>query len=247
MPALRAAPSTPITLHLRRSAAVLEGRRQGRIHPFDLAIKLLERIEKTFQEAKRQVTAGAGLVITGTLAADFCVKRAQALCKHAKSATDEKQSAIDFEVLLESSPLSDEIKAGREKEIRRTDTPLPGRDQLCLTQRPYSLPDFRKLIEVADRLAALPRTQLMTLLDSFQRDNGITAYINLIYQARRSPELHAALGLADLKAPFTTWAKDSPLLLRERPECKNQADTALADLIVVSRLRSDPPSLRETP
>lgn len=213
---------------------------EGQKDAFAVVADLVERIRKS----PAGVDAGVGMVITGSLNADFCMARAKALCNNAKR-RGKNGSAIDFEHILEGFPFSDDINALREKDfLLANPPPIPGMTKLLRTQRPYSADDFSDLLKRARKLQDIPRTQLSLLLDAFAPGkDALTAFITLLYQVARgdgqTPSLRDALGLPSSLASLD---KLPPHLLRKRDEAAGLWDTGLVDLIEVSGLLARPES-----
>lgn len=172
------------------------------ILPGSLALRIASRLEVWIEEESRAIadlpeilrresgldhlTFGAGLVLCGyTFPVRYQHALAKELQKSAKSVSygsGQPVSAIDFEVLTESSPLSESLKSARDL----TDaTEEPRFRRSC---RPYTAERFGELIARMARLRTvkLATSQLYALQDGVRE--GRSVFLNfLCYQIARKP------------------------------------------------------------
>lgn len=202
-----------------------------RTDAFTFTRDLLREIDKLGAEgrgADDRIHAGAGVLITKTLAADYSCRRAADHCKHAKAMID-RGSAIHFEHLLSGSPEIHSVAHGQQQGDAAAQ-----RSEFAMTQRPYALGDLDTLVETAHKLTArrLPRAQLQSLRDSFERD-PTSARLTLLYQMARTPALRELL-LTGAKTPLASVT--IPDLWLRPPHDAEPWSTALPDLIEFARM-----------
>lgn len=185
---------------------------------FTFVRSLLQGIEKV-KVNDEPLHAGAGIVITKSLAADYCCSRAMALCKDAKDQIAQG-SVVNFDFLLAGSPDATEAEASTRME---------------LTQRPYTLTDFSKLVDTARAVSGrrLAKSQLQGLRDAFERDPA-TAELTLLYQISRTPELRQLLLDPADQTNHLARVTIPPLWWRP-PQGSKASSTAISDLIDIAR------------
>jgi CRISPR RNA silencing complex Cmr2 subunit-like protein len=171
------------------------------ILPGSLAIHIATQLQRWIEEESRAITDlpqllldqklppfitfGAGLVLCGyTYPVRYQYDLAKDLQKSAKSIScksGKPVSAIDFEVLTESSPLSETLKSAR---VLTDATEEPKFWRSC---RPYTAEEFARLLERMGRLRGKGITsQLYALQDGVREGKRI--FLNfLCYQIARKP------------------------------------------------------------
>lgn len=201
---------------------------------------LLQSIESKGKE--EGITAGAGIVVTKTLAADYCFRRASELCKEAKHRVKGKKgqsspSVVNFEFLLSGSP---EVH-GVAHEHGQSDEAAE-RSGFALTQRPYPLSDFGRLVDLAREIRnkGIAKAQLMNLRDAFLHDPA-SARLTFLYQLARTAELREIF-FAGATSGLSTAA--IPHFVLRPPDGKLPESTALPDLIDISRAMQGPETVR---
>lgn len=211
-----------------------------RVDVFAATNRILSFIEQRFEGTAWSIGAGAGIVITRNLPADYGFEVARRLCKNAKSAIAEDdpnaRSAIDFEVILGGSPLAEDIERLREAGSRAWTLRDGSTRRVRLTQRPYPLGRFQELLRRATLVKRLPRAQVMGLRRMLLDTSADLVNLNLQYQLARQtrPDLAEALGVTSLGGRID---EVSEWLLRTWVSGGTARwATALPDLIEVSGL-----------
>jgi len=179
--------------------------------------------------------AGAGVVITSGLPADFCFGLAHDLCERAKgrlvAGDGADRSAIDFAVVAGGAMFSESGKVRDRREVALGTARVA--EKVELSQRPYTLSRFEALLELADRVdgTGVGRSLLVALRDALDKSPE-TAALSWAYQLARHRRLREAFG-ASLDRPvheLSEW-------LFHPVDGDDGWATAVPDLIEVLRVR----------
>lgn len=192
------------------------------ILPAALALRVVERLPSWIKEECRgieglaELTFGAGLVLCSShYPVRYQYELARELQKNAKKKfyAGEKVSSIDFEVLTESSPLSEDLASSRALVYR---TEEPGFFRTC---RPYTMAGFAELLQRIKKARAheVATSQLYTLQSGSAEGRSI--FLNhLRYQIARKAAGRGYQGwlesfdvpVGDPKAIESFFIKDLP-------------------------------------
>lgn len=179
--------------------------------------------------------AGAGVVMTSGLPADFAFDLAHDLCERAKGrlAGDGggDRSAIDFAVVASGAMFSESGKVQDRREVALGTARVT--EKVELSQRPYTLSRFEALLELADRVdsSGAGRSSLVALRDALDQSPE-TAALSWAYQLARHRRLREAFG-ASLDRPV----HDLSEWLFHPMDGDGGWATAVPDLIEVLRVR----------
>lgn len=179
---------------------------------FDFAKKLISKIVKKLKEYRKplpnelreKLGLSAGVVIAhNNYPALYLVEYAEQLLKSAKKhgKKENYQSAIDFAILTESSPLSMDIKTLRERLYKRADEIKKGKScELNLISRPFTLEEFSTFLKNAKSLKAeVARSQIYLIRESVQNHSKKVAEVNFMYQ----------LAQCEKNKSWQKWIKDT--------------------------------------
>ncbi|MGA2403993.1 MAG: hypothetical protein ABSG91_20180 [Syntrophobacteraceae bacterium] len=171
--------------------------------PADKAFRFVEQITKDVTsrlhacgiipgELCHKMGLSAGILVAHDhFPALYLVEYAEQLLKNAKRYGKRNrpgpQSAIDFAILTDSSPLSTEISSVRQSLYSRSEEIRRGRyRKMNLTSRPYTLSEFSEFLKNAKALKAfVPPSQIYMLRESLQNRHKEEAEINFMYQVAR--------------------------------------------------------------
>lgn len=208
----------------------------GKLDAFTLTNSLIDSIERTFDGSSfaGQVKVGVGILITKNLGADYCFRRAQDLCKQAKSrrlmgaasSSAISTSSVSIELLLDGSA-ADQTLAEEHEAAARSAGPAQ-----ILRAHAYTKAQFTELLAAAKALLddGVAASQLSHLRQIFEEDRP-TAVLTLLYQAARDEKLRKAiLG----ERPLTPESLPE-FVLRPRTGYTDRFETAIPDLIDITR------------
>ncbi len=150
-------------------------------------------IRKTFDAdlvaTIQQIGLGIGVIIADVkFPIRYLVDYAENLLKSAKRLTYQNttvRSAIDFLVITGGSPISTKLEELRKTRYERIgDNP---NETLKLTAKPYSLPDFERLIADAEAMSELPSSQFRQLHRSLESGQAVSDLFFRYQFARLDP------------------------------------------------------------
>lgn len=203
----------------------------------DIAVRLLRDVEASMEGTPLagQVGAGAGLVVSNGLPADFAFGLAHKLCDRSKQAlrrTKDERSAIDFAVIAGGSTFSESGVLDDERNVALGTG--RGTEKVRISQRPYVLSRFERLLQAARRLeeSSVGRSALMRLREALEQ-RPESAALTWAYQMARDAKLREALD-AQLARPLS---EISEWLFAPTGEDRVPWATAVPDLIEVMRIR----------
>lgn len=169
--------------------------------PANKTLAFTEKLVKEIQDGLREITPtdlqkGVGMSAGVVLAhhnypALYLVEYAEQLLKlakkHGKKDADNPQSAIDFAVLTDSSPLNTEIsELRRSLYVRLEKVGKLKQIELNLLSRPYTLDEFSEFLDRARKLKThVPHSQIHLMRGFVQNDARRVAELNFLYHVAR--------------------------------------------------------------
>jgi len=149
-------------------------------------------LDKTPSDLQKGVGMSASVVLAHhNYPALYLVEYAEQLLKlakkHGKKDADNPQSAIDFAVLTDSSPLNTEIsELRRSLYFRREEARKVKQIELNLLSRPYTLDEFSEFLDSARKLKThVSKSQIQLMRGFVQNDARRVAELNFLYQVAR--------------------------------------------------------------
>lgn len=164
----------------------------------DIAEKLILKIEKELQAIKatpealrRKMGLSAGIVIAHhNYPALYLVDYAEQLLENAKKRgkrnLEAPESAVDFAILNDSSPISEEISILRKEMYEREEKQGARTTKLRLTSKPFTLDEFREFLKYAGTLKHVSQSQVYLIRSFVQNHPKAVSEINFLYQVVRS-------------------------------------------------------------
>lgn len=203
------------------------------------AAAVLERVGKRLAAVDSgEVGVGAGLVVTRSLGARQAFELAEALVRGSKAAARVRgapnAAVLDFEIVGGGDILSESIERMRSGRRLR----LHGHGALVLGQRPFTLPELLRVVDVAEQLDTDDRSALYAMRDAWVEE-PLSGLLQAHYSLVRGREALADLLGAKDARPWAIGDVNGLFLRRVGKKIAKEPtwETAVPDLIDAIRLR----------
>ncbi len=191
------------------------------IVPADVALQYALNICNSFHEKMKPMSMSAGVIIAPKhYPVYYLFDLASQLLKNAKKKSHkENKGAIDFMVMTSQNTLSSNIEDYRKDFLERIQKPAkfgPKEEKLYLTERPYTLSEFGKLLESVRKLKEkkYPVSQLYGIVQALDQHSHQHSTLRFLYQLQRHKEedkriLRKIMCLWDIDTCYVPWRKET--------------------------------------